>query len=175
MPSESAPTRSGGATNPYSEFTCRCKYFSLERWWRSQWINSISDELDDCSCARVTINGFHDALHTRLWRHQQNANRASETHILYMWISSFDRNSFCRARNKIMYGKSWRTIWPWASGTTKPRRRDLYLPESPRSIHIYGTDSLFVTNPVPEPTRIVDWSIWNISETILSQTFICNK
>ena len=51
-------------------------------------------------------------ISNRLWRHQQNENRASETRgrwvklvVLYSFM-----DSLCRIRNKIMYVLSWRTI-----------------------------------------------------------------
>ena len=87
--------------------------FLHDRPWISPWIKSISNELD------ITIHviasqlfGHCDAISNRLWRHQQNENRASETrgnYFIIVLLSSFT-DSFCRVRNKIMYVLSWRTV-----------------------------------------------------------------
>ena len=75
---------------------------------------SISNELD------ITIHviasqffGHCDAISIRLWRHQQNENRASETRgrcEKVVVLSSF-MYSLCHVRNEIMHVLSWRTVF----------------------------------------------------------------
>ena len=60
---------------------------------------------------RVTIVSLLWRHHSRLWRHQQDEDRASETQgrcVKIVILSSF-MDSFCRVRNKIMHVLSWRT------------------------------------------------------------------
>ena len=55
-------------------------YFLHDRSWISPWIKSISNELDitiHVIASQLSINC--DVISNRLWRHQQNENRASET------------------------------------------------------------------------------------------------
>ena len=62
-------------------------------------------------------SGYFDVIGNRLWRHQQNVNRASERRgrcVKIMDLSSF-MDSLCRVRNKIMYVLSWRTVYALTS------------------------------------------------------------
>ena len=58
------------------------------------------------------LSCYCDVISNRLWRHQQNEDRASETRgrcVKIVVLSSF-MDSLCRVRNKIMYVLSWRTV-----------------------------------------------------------------
>ena len=58
------------------------------------------------------LSGHCDVMSNRLWRHQQNENRASETRgrcVKLVVIYSF-MDSLCRVRIKIIYVLSWRTV-----------------------------------------------------------------
>ena len=86
----------------------------LHDWpWISPWILLISNELDIIiHVIAPQLSGHCDVISNRLWRHQQNGNRASETRgrcvklvILFSFI-----DSLCRVRNKIMYVLSWWTV-----------------------------------------------------------------
>ena len=78
----------------------------------SQWIKSTSNELDITIHVIVSqLSGHCDVVRNRLWRHQQNENRASETRRcgkVVVLLSFMD--DLCRVRNKIMYVLSWRTV-----------------------------------------------------------------
>ena len=55
-------------------------YFLHDRPWISPWIKSISNELDIiCHVFASQLSGHCDVIANRLWRHQQNVKRASET------------------------------------------------------------------------------------------------
>ena len=54
-------------------------YFLHDRPWISPWIKSISNELDITIHVVAQLSGYCDFISNRLWRHQQNENRASET------------------------------------------------------------------------------------------------
>ena len=56
------------------------KFTFLHDWpWISPWIKSISNELDIIFHVIVSqLFGHCDVISTRLWRHQQNVDRASE-------------------------------------------------------------------------------------------------
>ena len=59
------------------------------------------------------LSGHCDVIANRLWRHQQNIKRASETRD-DVWRSSFlssFMDSLCRVRNRIMYVLLWRTVY----------------------------------------------------------------
>ena len=78
------------------------KYFLHDWTWISPWIKSISNELD--IIIHVIVSGHCDVISNRLWRHQQNENRASETRgrfVKIVVLSSF-MDSLCRVRNKAM-------------------------------------------------------------------------
>ena len=48
--------------------------------WISPWIKSISNELDiTCHVFVPKLSGHCDVINNRLWRHQKNVKRASET------------------------------------------------------------------------------------------------
>ena len=87
--------------------------FLHDRPCLSQWIKSISNELDIIIHVIASqLSGHCDVISDRLWRHQENKNRASETLgrcVRIVVLSSFI-NSLCRVRNKIMYVLSWRTV-----------------------------------------------------------------
>ena len=54
--------------------------FLHDRPWISSWIKSISNELDvTIHVIASQLSGPCDVISNRLWRHQQNENRASET------------------------------------------------------------------------------------------------
>ena len=54
--------------------------FSNYRPWISPWIKSISNELDvTIHVIASQLSGHCDVISNRLWRHQQNENRAGET------------------------------------------------------------------------------------------------
>ena len=59
------------------------------------------------------LSGRCDVISNRLWRHQQNKTRTSETRErrvkVDVFLSSF-MYSLCRVRNKILYVLSWRTV-----------------------------------------------------------------
>ena len=58
------------------------------------------------------LSGRCDVISNRLWRHQQNGNRVSETLgrcVRIVTLSSF-MDSLCRIKNKIMYVLWWRTV-----------------------------------------------------------------
>ena len=55
-------------------------HFSHERPWISPWIKLISNELDiTIHLIASQLSGDCDVISNRLWRHQQNEHRASET------------------------------------------------------------------------------------------------
>ena len=78
------------------------------------WIKSISNELDiTCDVFVSQLSGHRDVIANRLWRHQQNVKRASETRglcVKILVLASF-MDSLCRVRNKIMYVLLWRTVY----------------------------------------------------------------
>ena len=54
--------------------------FLHDRPWISPWIKSISNELHiTCHVYTSQLSGHCDVIANRLWRHQQNVKRASET------------------------------------------------------------------------------------------------
>ena len=77
-------------------------------------IKSISNELDiTCHVFASQLSGHCDVTANRLWRHQQNVKRASETRG-DVWRSSFltsFMDSLCRVRNKIIYALLRRTVY----------------------------------------------------------------
>ena len=88
--------------------------FLHDRPWISPWIKSISNELDiSCHVFASKLSGHCDVIAVRLWRHQQNVIRASETRGLcvkiFVLVSSMD--SLCRVRNKVMYALLWRSVY----------------------------------------------------------------
>ena len=55
-------------------------HFLHDRPWTSPWIKSISNELDiTCHVFAQQLFGHCDVIANRLWRHQQNLKRTSET------------------------------------------------------------------------------------------------
>ena len=63
----------------YVPYLCYLYFFLHDRPWISPWIKSIFKVLRyHYSRDRVTI-GHREVISIRLWRHQQNENRASET------------------------------------------------------------------------------------------------
>ena len=76
------------------------------------WIKSISIKLDITPHVIASqLSGHCDVISNRLWRHQQNENRASGTRVrcVKIVLSSFI-DSLCRVGNKIMYALSWWTV-----------------------------------------------------------------
>ena len=59
------------------------------------------------------LSGHCEVISNRLWRHQQNVNRASETRRrrVKIVVLSLFMDSSCRLRNKIIYALSWRTVY----------------------------------------------------------------
>ena len=56
------------------------RLFLHDRPWISPWIKSISNELDiTCHVFASQLSGHCDVIANRLWRHQQNVKRTSET------------------------------------------------------------------------------------------------
>ena len=59
------------------------------------------------------LSRYCDVIRNRLWHHQWNGDRASETRsrcVKIVVLSSF-MDSICRVRNTIMYVLSWRTVF----------------------------------------------------------------
>ena len=83
-----------------------------DRPWISPCIKSTSNEWDiPIHVIASQLPGHCDVISNRLWLHQQNENRASETRgwcQKIVVLSSF-MDSLCRVWNKIMYVRSWRT------------------------------------------------------------------
>ena len=88
--------------------------FLHDRPWTSPWIKTISNELDiTCHVFASHLSGHCDVIANRLWRHQQNVKRPSETRrwcVKILVLASF-MDSLCRVRNKIMYVLLWRTVY----------------------------------------------------------------
>ena len=88
--------------------------FLHDQPWISPWIKSISNELDiTIHVIAFQLSGHCDVINNRLWRHQQNENRASETRwwcvkIVVCIVIYLD--SLRRVRNKLMYVLPWRTV-----------------------------------------------------------------
>ena len=80
--------------------------FLHDRPWISPWIKSISNELNiSCHVFASQLSGHCDVIADRLWGHQQNVMRASETRglcVKILVLASF-MDSLCRVRNRIMY------------------------------------------------------------------------
>ena len=82
------------------------------------WMKSISNKLNiTIHVIAWCLSQVHcDLISNRLWCHQQNLIRASETrdrcknNILFTFLLSF-MDSLCRVRNKTMYVLSWRTTY----------------------------------------------------------------
>ena len=70
--------------------------FLHDRPWIPPWIKSISNELDiSIHLIASQFSGHCDVINNRLWRHQQNENRASETPgwcVKIIMLSSFTGN-----------------------------------------------------------------------------------
>ena len=77
-------------------------YFLHDRPWISPWIKSISNELDiTCHAFASQLSGRCDVIVNRLWRHQQNVKRPSETRGWYARILVFNViYSFVNSGNK---------------------------------------------------------------------------
>ena len=89
-------------------------YFLHDQPWISPWIKSISNGWDITRHVFASqLSGHCDVIANRLWRHQQNIKRASETRD-DVWrpsfLASFMR-SLCRVRNKIMSVLLWQTVY----------------------------------------------------------------
>ena len=58
------------------------------------------------------LSRYCDVISNRLWRHQQNEDRASKARgrcVKMSFLSSFMDSLYC-ARNKLIYVFSWRTV-----------------------------------------------------------------
>ena len=54
--------------------------FSHDRRWISPWMKSMSNEVDiTIHVIASQLSGHYDVISNRLWRHQRNESRASET------------------------------------------------------------------------------------------------
>ena len=87
--------------------------FLHDRPWIPPWIKSISNELDIIIHVIASqLSRYCDVISNRLWRNQQNEDRASETRgrCIKIVVSSSFMDSLCRVRNKIMFVLSWRTV-----------------------------------------------------------------
>ena len=81
--------------------------------WISSCIKWISNELDITIHAIVSqLSRYCDVISNRLWRHQQNEDRASETQGRYIKIVVFViiMDTICHVRNEIMYALSPRPV-----------------------------------------------------------------
>ena len=80
--------------------------FLHDRPWISPWITSIFYKLDiTIHVIAQQLSGHCYGLCNRLWRHQRNINRASETRgrcVKITVLSSF-MDSFCGVRNKVTH------------------------------------------------------------------------
>ena len=87
--------------------------FSHDWPWITPWIKSIYNYLYIIiHVIALQLSGHCDVISNRLWRHQQNENRASGTRgrcVKIVVLSSF-MDTLCRVRNKIMYALSWWTV-----------------------------------------------------------------
>ena len=82
------------------------RYFLHDRPWISLWIKSISNELDNTIHVIASqLSGHCDVISNRLWRHQQNENRASETRVRCVNIVVFIviHGFVISCKNWIMY------------------------------------------------------------------------
>ena len=91
---------------------------------------------------RATIVGHCDVINSRLWRQQQNENRASETRgrcVNIVVLSSFV-DSLCRERKQIMY------VLPWwiVSALIRERWNSSSLEYIHYSLYIFGH---FISRP----------------------------
>ena len=87
--------------------------FLHDRPWISAWIKSISNELDITIHVIASQLSCHcDVISNRLWRHQQNENRASETlgrcEKIVSFIVIYEFVMSCK--NNFMYVLPWRTV-----------------------------------------------------------------
>ena len=80
----------------------------------SPWIKVISNELNiTFHVITSQLSGHCDVINNRLWRHQHNGSRVTQTQKLCVKIvalSSF-MDSLCRVRNKTIYSFWWRTVY----------------------------------------------------------------
>ena len=87
--------------------------FLHDRPWISPWIKSIYNELDSIIHVIASqLSRYCDVFSDRLWRHQQNEDRASETRGRYLKIVVFIviYKFAMSCKNKILYVLSWRTV-----------------------------------------------------------------
>ena len=91
--------------------------FLHDRPWKSPWMKLISHRLDITfnvlALVASKLSGNCDVTSNRVWRHQQNVNRANKKRIRCMMIvvSIVMYGSACRGKNRIMYVLSWRTVY----------------------------------------------------------------
>ena len=86
--------------------------FLHDRPWISPWIKSISNDLYIIIHVITSqLSGHCDVLSNRLWRHQQNVNRAKERRgrCVKIIVLSSVMVPLCRVKNEVMYVLSWRT------------------------------------------------------------------
>ena len=98
---------------PTNDESVICLLFLHDRPWILPWIKSISNELDvTCHVFASQLSGHCDVIASRLWRHLQNVQRASETRgwcVKILVLAPFI-DPLCHVTNKIMYVLSWRTV-----------------------------------------------------------------
>ena len=80
--------------------------FLHDQRWISPWIKPISNELDiTCHVFGSQLAGHCDVITNRLWRHQQNVKRASETrgwHATILVFSVIDGFvMLCKKKNNV--------------------------------------------------------------------------
>ena len=89
------------------------RFFLHDRPWISPWIKSISNELDITTHVIASqLSHYCGVISNRLWRHQQNEDRASETRgrcvkiVVFSVIDSLAMS----CKNKIIHVLSWWTV-----------------------------------------------------------------
>ena len=80
--------------------------FSHDRPWISPWIKSISNELDiTIQVIASQFSGHCDVISTRLWRHQQNVDWASEPRgrcvKIFVFIVVYGFVMSCKKQNHV--------------------------------------------------------------------------
>ena len=87
--------------------------FLHDRHLISPWIKLIYNKLDIIIHVIISkLSGHCDIISYRMWHHQQNKNRESETQeqcVNLSFLSSFT-DLLCWLRNEIMYVLSWWTV-----------------------------------------------------------------
>ena len=122
----------------------------------------MSKELDITIHVIVSqLSGHCDVISDRLWRHQQNENRASETlpRCVRIVVLSSLMDALCRARNKIMYVLSWWTTLSLESYFGKKKKLSWALKQFVTRVH-----TLFSMNCIWTLQTFIRKFIWNAGE-----------